>query len=231
MGESTIKKSLRHRRKEHNKNNRKNSRKHYRSVQDRTERIFMAILRLRAENRKMTVRSIARAAGISRYTFYLRYHNYQHAVAKYRDGLVDECMGKVAAVARIGEGNERMDGLALSVLERTKLKVVGDSNKRMVMAVIMHLSSHAEIYTLATACHINRELICMIGEGLANKLKPAWRPDIPKRDSMEMRLFIAELTEILMVWARCTKCNEAQAEGYVNKIMKLVNNPGRCCGY
>lgn len=217
-----------------------------------TKKIILALLTLRSWNETVTVRKVTKLSGVSRFSFYMRYRNLKHALARWENDtindcikFIDACSGANVANAHPGRGGFPRD-LPDPPLELLLLKKQKNPNHQAISAWFIFLSRGKKEFTLVAASYENQRIMYRMVEKLYDRLEVRWavrgsrnefgKHEGPAEDGtssndLMKKLWFSHAVMITTHWCQETRCDYDKSAPYISALIELAENPSRHCRY
>ena len=191
-----------------------------------TKKIIRTLLTLRGKNEIITVKKIASLSGISRFTFYFRYRSICHALTRWEEQIVKECLEFIDK--RCNPDEDIGENPSPDIIMLRKMK---NHNRQAIIAWLIFLSQHKEEAMLVFQYLTNQNVLYIMGSELYNRLDIKWGQYKPAKNSLLSKLWISHAVVIITEWGLKTNCNYYSSPRYVSMLINLTENPFRHCYY
>ena len=159
---------------------------------------------------RITIKGVAKDAGISRATVYYHYKSLDHAKTLGERWLVDEFK----------------DMLADNFKEKEA------TNRQVFVTIFILISRHSQLFKHICAEGGNQGLLYKMMAVAYSDLQITWYPisaKPPDLASERVSMYFKIVVEIICKWGQKTDCNLREIEPYLKRILRVTSDASRYC--
>lgn len=175
--------------------------------------IYKTVLKLLEKQRgRITMRQIAKEAGLSRQTLYNHHPDVNQTITESEDALLEEF------AAELDTQVEKLSN------------IMPDANGRVFYAMLIFMARRGDIFYPICADINNQGLLHRIAEAVFSRLRIEWLPKgtpAPAIGSERADLFMRITVEVISKWGMTTRCDIRKANRYVNRLLRITEDAER----
>ena len=169
-----------------------------------------AMKNMRYSRAQLTVKRVAKDAGITRGAMYYHYKNLDDAIAVGEAIVIDEFKAML---------NQRHIN--------TK-----NTNRQVFLTIFILIFRHKGVFKHVCEDIGNQGLLYKLVEVAYPQIEIVWLPvnaSSPRIGSERVSMYFKIIVEVICRWGQTTNCDIDKAEPYIKKILKITENASRYC--
>ncbi len=169
-----------------------------------------AMKNMRYNRAQVTVKRVAKDAGITRGAMYYHYKNLDDAIAVGEATIMDEFKAML---------NQRHISAK-------------NTNRQVFLTIFILIFRHKGVFKHVCEDIGNQGLLYKLMEVAYPQIKIVWLPvnaPSPRIGSERVSMYFKIIVEVICRWGQTTNCNIDKAEPYIKKILRITENASRYC--
>lgn len=170
-----------------------------------------AMKNMRHNRARLTVKRVAKDAGITRGAMYYHYKDLDDAIAAGEATIIDEFK---------------------EMLNQRHINAK-NANRQVFLNIFILIFRHKGVFKHVCEDIGNQGLLYKLMEVAYSQIEIMWLPasePSPRIGSERVSMYFKIVVEVICRWGQITNCDIDKAEPYIKKILRITENASRYCG-